>query len=71
MTAPLAAAADSFEDRQFLAGIPPCYSTAETRVPSTDQDKFAVVADLVEKFSHRYEVISVDEARVLFGDGWG
>jgi len=30
-----------------------------------------VVVDLVEKFSHRYEVISVDEARVLFGDGWG
>lgn len=56
---------------QLLEGIPKYYSTAETRVPCADRDKFAVVARLVEKFSREYEVISVDGARVLFGDGWG
>ena len=30
-----------------------------------------MVADLAEKFSREYEVIAVDGARVLFGEGWG
>ena len=55
----------------MLAGIPKYYSTAETRVPCPDQDKFRVVQDLVEQFKRRYEVIDVDGLRVLFGDGWG
>ncbi len=56
---------------KMLAGIPKYYSTAETRVPCPDQDKFRVVQDLVEQFKRRYEVIDVDGLRVLFGDGWG
>lgn len=55
----------------MLAGIPKYYSTAETRVPCPDQDKFRVVKDLVEQFKRQYEVIDVDGLRVLFGDGWG
>jgi phosphomannomutase/phosphoglucomutase len=55
----------------MLAGIPKYYSTAETRVPCPDQDKFRVVKELVEQFKRQYEVIDVDGLRVLFGDGWG
>lgn len=56
---------------KMLAGIPQYYSTAETRVPCPDQDKFKVVNGLVERFSREYEVIDVDGVRVLFEDGWG
>ncbi|MGQ9712797.1 MAG: hypothetical protein ACUVRC_09085 [Desulfotomaculales bacterium] len=40
-------------------------------IPYLDGDKFAVVARLVEHFRKDYDVIDVDGARVLFGDGWG
>jgi len=56
---------------ELLAGVPKYYSTAETRVSCPDQDKFRVVSGLVERFRREYEVIDVDGARVLFGDGWG
>ena len=56
---------------KMLAQIPKYYSTAETRVPCSDQDKFKVVNGLVEQFRREYEVIDVDGVRVLFGDGWG
>lgn len=55
----------------MLKEIPKYYSTAETRIPCSDQDKFKVVKGLVEQFKHAYEVIDVDGLRVLFGDGWG
>jgi len=56
---------------KMLAQIPQYYSTAETRIPCPDQDKFKVVQGLVEQFRREYEVIDVDGVRVLFGDGWG
>jgi len=56
---------------QMFAGMPKYYSTAETRIPCPDQDKFSVVQGLVERFRREYEVIDVDGVRVLFGDGWG
>ncbi len=56
---------------QLLAGIPKYYSTAETRVPCPDGEKFKVVQGLAERFRREYEVIGVDGVRVLFGDGWG
>ncbi|BAF58579.1 phosphomannomutase [Pelotomaculum thermopropionicum SI] len=56
---------------RLLESVPQYYSTAETRVPCADREKFRVVAGLVEHFRQRYEVIDVDGARVLFGDGWG
>ena len=55
----------------MIAQIPKYYSTAETRVPCPDQDKFKVVNGLVERFKRDHEVIDVDGVRVLFGDGWG
>ena len=56
---------------QLLDGLPQYYSTAETRVPCPDEDKFTVVQGLVERFKKEYDVIDVDGVRVLFGDGWG
>jgi len=56
---------------KLLQSVPKYYSTAETRVPCTDRDKFRIVAELVEHFRARYDVIDVDGARVLFGNGWG
>lgn len=56
---------------KMLAEIPKYYSTAETRVPCPDQEKFKVVKGLVEQFRHKFKVIDVDGVRVLFVDGWG
>ena len=56
---------------ELLAGLTNYHSTAETRVPCSDQDKFRVVSELVERFRQQYDVIDVDGVRVLFGDGWG
>lgn len=56
---------------KMLAEVPKYYSTAETRVPCPDQDKFKVVKGMVEQFKREFEVIDVDGLRVLFGDGWG
>jgi len=56
---------------KMLAGIPKYYSTAETRVPCLDQEKFEVVEKLVALFKEKYDVIDVDGLRVLFEDGWG
>jgi len=56
---------------QLLEDVPKYFSTAETRVPCSDQDKFNIVGDLVKKFSERYKVIDIDGLRVLFDDGWG
>ena len=55
----------------MLADVPKYYSTPEIRVDCTDEEKFQVVAALTEHFKKRYEVIDVDGARILFGDGWG
>jgi phosphomannomutase/phosphoglucomutase len=56
---------------EMMAHIPTYYSTAETRVACPDEEKFAVVADLTRRFKETHEVIDIDGARVLFGDGWG
>ncbi|MCF8012631.1 MAG: phosphomannomutase/phosphoglucomutase [Clostridiales bacterium] len=64
----------SSEDKslsELLCNVPAYCSTAETRVPCADGDKFRVVSELVEYFRDKYDVIDVDGARVLFGDGWG
>lgn len=56
---------------RMLANVPKYYSTAETRVPCPDKDKFKVVGLLKENFRKTNEVIDVDGARVLFPGGWG
>jgi phosphomannomutase/phosphoglucomutase len=56
---------------EIVDEIPSFYSTPEVRVDCSEEEKFQIVADLVKYFKDRYEVIDVDGARVLFGDGWG
>jgi phosphomannomutase/phosphoglucomutase len=55
----------------LLADIPRYLSTPEIRVDCPDDRKFAVVAAAVAHFKKTHEVIEVDGARVLYGDGWG
>jgi len=51
--------------------IPYFASTPEIRINCADEEKFSVVKKLVEIFKRDFEVIDLDGARVLFGDGWG
>ena len=55
----------------LLADVPRFVSTPEIRVDCPDDQKFGIVSDAVSYFSSKYEVITVDGVRVLFGDGWG
>ncbi len=56
---------------EMLADVPRYYNTPEIRVDCPDELKFEIVRKVTVEFKHRYEVIDVDGARVLFGDGWG
>ena len=55
----------------LLADVPRYSSTPEIRVDCPDEVKFRVVEEITREFKRRYEVIDIDGARVLFGDGWG
>ncbi len=57
--------------RDLLADVPRFVSTPEIRVDCPDDKKFGIVEEAKRYFSSRYEVITVDGVRVLFGDGWG
>jgi phosphomannomutase/phosphoglucomutase len=63
------------EQTKTLGGLrdelPAFVSTPEIRVDCPDEEKFAIVQKLVESFKRDYQVIDIDGARVLFGDGWG
>jgi len=56
---------------EWLAEFPQFVSTAEIRYPATEETKFDIVARATEHFRQGRDVIDVDGARVLFGDGWG
>lgn len=56
---------------ELLADIPRYVSTPEIRIDCPDDRKFAVVAAAVAHFKKLHDVIEVDGARVLYGDGWG
>lgn len=55
----------------WLDEFPHFVSTAELRYPATEETKFEIVGRATEHFRRDHEVIDVDGARVLFGDGWG
>jgi phosphomannomutase / phosphoglucomutase len=57
--------------RALLADVPRFVSTPEIRIDCPDDQKFGIVDEAVEYFGSRYKVLTVDGARVLFGDGWG
>ena len=56
---------------EIVDEIPDFESTPEIRIEATDEDKFDIVKDLVADFKKEHDVIDIDGARVLFGDGWG
>jgi phosphomannomutase / phosphoglucomutase len=56
---------------QRLAEFPRFISTSELRYPASEETKFEIVGRAVEHFKRGHDVIDVDGARVLFGDGWG
>jgi phosphomannomutase/phosphoglucomutase len=56
---------------QLLADVPKTFNTPEIRVECPDAIKFDVVEKVTDYFRSRQEVIDIDGARVLFGDGWG
>jgi phosphomannomutase/phosphoglucomutase len=56
---------------EWIDTFPRFVSTSELRYPATEETKFPIVARAVEHFRQGHEVIDVDGARVLFGDGWG
>lgn len=51
--------------------LPHYESTPEIRVEVPEAQKLDIVRRMAEYFQARYEVITVDGIRVLFGDGWG
>jgi len=55
----------------MLANVPKFVSTPELRVDVDEARKFKIVSDAIAYFRKTHEVIDVDGARVLFGDGWG
>lgn len=57
--------------RDLLADVPSYFSTPELRVDCPDDRKFALVEAASAHFRKTHDVIDVDGARVLFGDGWG
>ncbi|HEX2779315.1 MAG TPA: phosphomannomutase/phosphoglucomutase [Gemmatimonadaceae bacterium] len=64
--------ADSGESvSQLLGDVPKFVSTPEIRVDVPEEQKFAIVDRAVKHFKSTREVVGVDGARVLFGDGWG
>lgn len=56
---------------QTIAQFPKYVSTAEIRIEVPEEDKFDIVSRAVEHFRKDHEVVDVDGARVLFGEGWG
>jgi phosphomannomutase / phosphoglucomutase len=59
---PLSAQVDEF---------PHYVSTPELRIEVTEESKTRIVDAAVDHFSRHRDVIDVDGARILFGDGWG
>jgi len=55
---------------EMLADINKYYATPEIRLPSTDQEKFAVVDRVLQHFQNKYQIIDIDGARIVFPDGW-
>ena len=53
-----------------VGAFPRYVSTPEIRIEVTEEQKWAVVEEAVAYFKTKYDVIDVDGARVLFGDGW-
>ncbi|NNM31812.1 MAG: phosphomannomutase/phosphoglucomutase, partial [Gemmatimonadetes bacterium] len=56
---------------EMAGDLPHFVSTPEIRIDVSEETKFDLVRRAQEHFRREYDVIDVDGARVLFGDGWG
>jgi phosphomannomutase/phosphoglucomutase len=57
---------------ELLSDVPRTFITPELRIDCPDDIKFEVVDRVKTRYRSEYEVIDVDGARILFGDGaWG
>ncbi len=55
----------------LTSDIPQTFATPELRVDCPDAKKFDLVRQAADHFSQRYEVLTLDGARIEFSDGWG
>ena len=56
---------------QLVDSIPHYFSTPETRLACPEDRKFEIPEVIRKEFEGKYRVITIDGARVEFGDGWG
>jgi phosphomannomutase/phosphoglucomutase len=56
---------------ELIATTPYYLSTPAIHVHCPDDKKYGVVDELTKEFKKDYDVIDINGARVLFGDGWG
>jgi len=56
---------------ELATDLPQYVSTPEIRIEVDEEKKWRVVEAALEHFRKEHDVIDVDGARVLFGDGWG
>ncbi|MEX2049275.1 MAG: phosphomannomutase/phosphoglucomutase [Gemmatimonadota bacterium] len=55
---------------EMVADFPVYVSTPEIRIDVSEEQKWGIVDEAVRHFKELYDVIDVDGARILFGDGW-
>lgn len=56
---------------EMIKEIPYYYTTPEIRIETTEDKKWKIVEDVIKHFKDKYQIIGIDGARILFGDGWG
>jgi phosphomannomutase/phosphoglucomutase len=54
-----------------LKDLPKTFATPEIRVECPDDRKFPLVEEAARYFASRYEVLTLDGARISFAHGWG
>ena len=55
----------------LVASLPRYFSTAETRFPCPDDQKFAVVERVKEEALRDFDAVTVDGVRIIYPTGWG
>ncbi len=56
---------------EIISEMPYYESTPEIRTEVGEEAKWKIVEAAKEEFRKKYEIIEIDGARILFGDGWG
>jgi phosphomannomutase/phosphoglucomutase len=58
---------------EHLSSVPKTFSTEEIRIPTSEERKFAIVAEATRYFKDEMglDVNDIDGARIEFADGWG